>query len=388
MIRVGIVFTINDIWLGGANYFRNLLSAVFSCPDIMIEPVIFTDNKKDVKNFFKDFPNIEIVKTNLPKLVTPLGLLSYINRQFFSNDWFLENLLLKHNISVLSHSGYLGSHAKIPTIGWIADFQHLHLPGFFTEKEIELRNSEFKKECRLCSCIVLSSYAAQKDLAGFAPSCLPRSKVLQFVADLINIQDVPEVETLQRRYGFDGPFFHVPNQLWAHKNHKVIIEALQILKSSGRNVMVISTGNTKDHRRPDYFNSLMAFAEQSNVLDCFKVLGIIPYHDLMWLMRHSVAVINPSLFEGWSTTVEEGKSMGKRIILSDIPVHREQAPPGGIFFDPGNPHALSEAMWNLWAYRDIKADEKLIEEAKEDLPKRKREFARNYEEIVLGVLKK
>jgi glycosyltransferase involved in cell wall biosynthesis len=42
-------------------------------------------------------------------------------------------------------------------------------------------------------------------------------------------------------------------------------------------------------------------------------------------MRASTALINPSLFEGWSTTVEEAKSTGTPMILSDLGVHREQA---------------------------------------------------------------
>ena len=36
------------------------------------------------------------------------------------------------------------------------------------------------------------------------------------------------------------------------------------------------------------------------------------------------ALINPSRSEGWSTTVEEAKSFGVPMILSDIDVHREQ----------------------------------------------------------------
>ena len=57
----------------------------------------------------------------------------------------------------------------------------------------------------------------------------------------------------------------------------------------------------------------------------FIFLGVIPYKDVLGLMRAAVAVINPSVMEGWSTTVEEAKSLGLPLILSDIPVHREQA---------------------------------------------------------------
>ena len=55
-------------------------------------------------------------------------------------------------------------------------------------------------------------------------------------------------------------------------------------------------------------------------------------------------MLQPSLFEGWSTTVEEAKSVGKPILLSCLPVHYEQNPPRGVFFDPMNADDLAEAM--------------------------------------------
>ena len=49
-------------------------------------------------------------------------------------------------------------------------------------------------------------------------------------------------------------------------------------------------------------------------------------------MRKSIAIIQPSLFEGWSTIVEESRSIGKNIILSDLGVHKEQNFSRSIFF--------------------------------------------------------
>ena len=72
-----------------------------------------------------------------------------------------------------------------------------------------------------------------------------------------------------------------------------------------------------------------------------KYLGILPYDKVINLLYHSEIVINPSFFEGWSTTVEEAKIFNKRILLSDINVHREQNPKRGIFFNPRKPTRIS-----------------------------------------------
>jgi hypothetical protein len=65
-------------------------------------------------------------------------------------------------------------------------------------------------------------------------------------------------------------------------------------------------------------------------------------------MRASVALLNPSFFEGWSTTVEEGKSLGVRMVLSDLAVHREQIGSGADFFDPHSSEAIAACLDRVW----------------------------------------
>jgi glycosyltransferase involved in cell wall biosynthesis len=329
------------------------------------------------------------VQIRLLDRLSPQWIVKLIYRSAFSRDYLLEKELKKHNIAILSHYyGYLGKKSKIPTIGWIPDFQHRHLSEYFSKKEIFLRDRVFRNMCRFNSCILLSSYSAQKDLSDFAPSCVSKSRVLNFVKVFSEKGDAPALDELEKQYGFQGNFFLVCNQFWKHKNYQVIIEALHMLKGANHKVLVLATGNTQDYRHPGYFDELMNLAQKFEVLDSFRVLGVIPYENLVGLMKNAVSLINPSLFEGWSTIVEEAKSLGKRIILSDIPVHREQKPAGGIFFNPNDARVLADTMWNVWSHRDVELNKKLIENARKELSSRTYDFIRAYEDIILETLKK
>jgi hypothetical protein len=95
-------------------------------------------------------------------------------------------------------------------------------------------------------------------------------------------------------------------------------------------------------------------------------------------MRGAVGILNPSLFEGWSTTVEECKSMGKRVLLSDIAVHREQAPGRAIYFDPYNANELADHILGLLSSYDPADDANAAETAARELPIRQRIFAQTY----------
>lgn len=384
MIRVGFILNFHDQgWIGGINYYHSLIDAILSVPSRKIEPVVITGTESDLP-FIKDHPNIEIIHTKI--FDKPWNFVRFGIRKLLSYDLVLEQLLRKNRIDVLSHSGYVFHNAIIPTVGWIPDFQHKHLPYFFSDKEIQSRDKAFEGICRLCHYTIFSSSSAKEDAEKYYPEYSSRYEVLRFVPAPVNLNDIPDMITLKEKYSISEPYFLVPNQFWVHKNHRIVVEALKILHSQGKRVRVICTGNTHDYRSPEHYDSLVEFAVQSGVLDEFTVLGIVPYPDLIGLMLHSVSLINPSFFEGWSTTVEEAKFLDLPIILSDIPVHREQNPTKGIYFHPEDAESLANIMWQLWTPRNICNRDLSRISAKREMDMRKLEFGKQYEDIILRVM--
>jgi glycosyltransferase involved in cell wall biosynthesis len=186
------------------------------------------------------------------------------------------------------------------------------------------------------------------------------------------------------QFGIRGPYFYLPNHFWQHKNHGIVIEALRILKDRDIVASVVASGNTVDSRRPGHFDELMMAVKHAKVEDRFLPIGVITYSEVLALMAGSLAVINPSRFEGWSTTVEEAKSMGKVVLLSDIPVHREQAPQRGRYFPPDRAEDLAILMAETLVRYDQTVDRKNMLVAQEAVPARLERFAQEYEEIVLS----
>ena len=182
------------------------------------------------------------------------------------------------------------------------------------------------------------------------------------------------------------PWFHLPNQFWEHKNHVIVVEALNLLKQNGVGVLVVATGSTKDYRNPEHFKSLMKQVDEYGLQKNFLSLGMVPFKDVEALMRYSIATINPSLFEGWSTTVEESKAIGKKIILSDIVVHREQQPQRGLYFDPRSAEDLAGKI-TVVLNEHNEADEEIFQaKASMMLQENIRRFAETYQELVCKIL--
>jgi glycosyltransferase involved in cell wall biosynthesis len=344
MIRVGFLLAGDPgAWLGGLNYFRSLLGALETLEDRRIEPILLTDHRH-AEAWGRHFPGVERVATSLLDRWTPAWVARKGVQVLAGRDLLLQRRLRGLGISCLSHSGPLGRAPGIKTLGWIPDFQHVHLPECFSAEELRKRDRAFLALCRECDRVIVSSQTAGMDAAAFCPPAADRVRVLHFVPRTPNIEELPSLEVLRQAYGFAGPYFHLPNQFWSHKNHAVVIEALRILRESGRPALVLATGLTRDYRNPGHFEALMEQARRAGVDGDFRVLGVVPFLDMLGLMRCSTALINPSRFEGWSTTVEEARRLGVAALLSDIPVHREQAIPGASYFPPDDPAALARLM--------------------------------------------
>jgi glycosyltransferase involved in cell wall biosynthesis len=106
----------------------------------------------------------------------------------------------------------------------------------------------------------------------------------------------------------------------------------------------------------------------------------------MPLARAAIALINPSLFEGWSTTVEEAKSLGVPMLLSGIALHREQAGTRAQYFDPHSEFEAAECLSNAW--RDLPAaNERLHTELQtlRDYEAKRLIFADKFRQIVASL---
>jgi len=356
-IKVGFIFQQTSNWMGGINYFKNLFIAMSKVESPNIVPYILKP-KDEKSNILLDYAKI------------------------------LELVDGKADVDIVSHSQILKDK---PDIAWLPDFQHIYLPEMFDDKDLESRDSDFLNKAQHSGIIILSSNDALDDLKKFFPKYSHKGRVLNFVAilheDVYKKTDEIKQETI-KKFNLSEKYFYLPNQFWKHKNHKVVFEAISVLKEQGIDIQVVFSGNTSDYRHSNHFYELMKYAKEKNIEDNIKLVGLIDLIEVYYLMRNCISIINPSLFEGWSSTVEEAKSLGKNIILSNLKVHKEQNPPCASYFSPHNACELAEILKEKWLNCKSEPDFELEKNAQENMKKRIIEFGKNYQKIVLEALKK
>jgi glycosyltransferase involved in cell wall biosynthesis len=234
-------------------------------------------------------------------------------------------------------------------MGWIPDFQHRHLPEFFPPQQCIARDKRFATLASEASAVVLSSATSRDDLLRWYEVDVERVRVLRFRSMAAPEWYQGDPRAVARSLGLPDRFLIFPSQFWAHKNHRVLFKSLAILAARGLDVHLACTGAPGDFRNDGHFDRLKSLISELGVEDRIHILGLLPRLEQIQLMRAATAVVQPSLFEGWSALLEDARTLGKRVFVSDIAVHREQEPAAARFFPPNDPEALADLLAEDWA---------------------------------------
>lgn len=374
---VPISFKQGASWLGGVNYFRNLLLAVNKYSESRIKTVVLTDRPDLLSGVGGEFGVVEHCN-ELNWRAGPLPFASRVFRRAGGWDFAALRAIQNQGAHVISHN-HIGNQRAVPSLPWIPDFQHRALPHLFSKQEFDRRERNVAITAKL-GYLLVSSESARNDFKKFYPGLSPTIQVhvLRFAA-MGHGQPISLAAKLNEKYDLPDRFVFLPNQFWVHKNHGIVVDALARTRTD---ITVVCTGSASDYRNQSYFSDLIRRAEALGVSSRFRVLGVLPYQDVLSLMNQSLAVLNPSRFEGWSTTVEEAKLLGKTMLLSSIPVHREQAEDGARYFDADDAEALARLLDDASVELATNpSSEKLVSDA----TRRQRTFVDQYIEIISSV---
>lgn len=254
---------------------------------------------------------------------------------------------------------------NITPISWIADFQHCHYPEFFGEEEIRKRDRTFRQIARAKTPLVLSSQDALNDFHTYY--CPNRENVFvvhftSYIEDEMQKLNRAKEQEILETYGlYNEKYAVVCNQFWKHKNHIVVMEAVKVLMQENPqvNLKVVFTGELSDRRNPEYISEIMALMENEIIKNSVKVLGFVDRVSQLCIMNNAEFLIQPSLFEGWSTVVEDGKALNMQMILSDIAVHQEQMNGNCILFKKDDSEDLAKAINKLLGKNRLDTEERI-----------------------------
>ncbi len=330
--KIAIVLDVNKYdWNGGINYFNNFIKFF---DDKKYQLIIITGKKTIIdKNKFDK--NYKFIKLNFCDPLTINWFVRKILYKLFNRDFFLINFFKKEKINFLTHSVSLGNQKDVKVINWIPDLQPFILKKNFLKKEISKHYKQFYDYYKFSNKLIFSSKTeTKKFLRIFKVKNKSKIYIFNNLPSIVEKKNIKTLDDVTTKFKIKKNYFFIPNQFWKHKNHICLLKAIKILNR--KNIDFVFAGNLTDYRNIDYLNFLKKFIFKNNIKKHIKILGNIDYNDVVNLIIHSRGLINPSNYEGWSTSVEEAKLYDIPIILSDIDTHKEQLSKSKLFFRKNN----------------------------------------------------
>jgi glycosyltransferase involved in cell wall biosynthesis len=319
---------------------------------------------------------------------SPAWVCDGLTRKFRMRNLHEEIELKRNGVDLIFGATLPYSYGTIPTLSWIYDFQHIHMPEMFSSQERLERDRLFLRTAKVSTRIVVTSESVKKDFQNFAPQYADKARVVRTAPHIAESFYSIDCQSVSKRYHLPDKFIYLPNQFFKHKNHEIVFYVLKKLKEKGIKINVICSGYPHDYRNLGHAADLFRKLSEWGIREQVIYLGMIPYSDVLLLMRQCICVVNPSLFEGFGLSVCEAAAIGKQVLISDIDVHREHKLNKATFFDPCNSDDLEQKMSDIWRQAHSGPDQELEKKTRENYPKRMEENAQSFITVVKEVMAK
>jgi glycosyltransferase involved in cell wall biosynthesis len=137
-----------------------------------------------------------------------------------------------------------------------------------------------------------------------------------------------------------APYVFYPAQFWAHKNHRLIVDALACLRKSGsEEVYAVFCGSDCGN-----LPTILEMATRKGVEDLVKYVGFVPDEQMSQYYKQSLALVMPSYFGPTNMPPLEAFALNTPVIVSDLPGIRDQVGDAAMLVSPDKPEELGKAI--------------------------------------------
>lgn len=243
----------------------------------------------------------------------------------------------------------LESHPDIPferQIFVIPDLQHEYFPEFFSPDVLASRRRAFTQALSLGGAIAtMTEHSRSTILENSATLC--NDIFLMPAALPEELLHEPNDADLPRQAKAFAHYFYMPGNLWAHKNHRRLLEAFaKALPALPANTGLILTGSA------DGLEKLMKDFSDLPVVH----LGYVSHIQVAALFKNAAALVYFSLFEGFGMPVLEAFRYQTPVLCSNRTSLPEVGGDAVLSCDPTDVHAMAELMCLVFRQPQLRAD--------------------------------
>ena len=227
----------------------------------------------------------------------------------------------------------------VPRVVTLYDIQHHDLPQLFSPAERAFRRWAYDGSARKADLVVTTSNFSKARIVeqvGIAPE---RVEVVHLGVDRDGFAPKPGERDadVRREFGLPARFAFFPANLWPHKNHERLLEAMALLGDGELGLVLTGQGYGR-------LDSLLDRARRLGIDDRVKHLGHVPSDVLPALYRSAELLVFPSLYEGFGAPPLEAMACGCPVVASDRGSIPEVCGDAALLVDAESPESIAAAV--------------------------------------------
>jgi len=231
-----------------------------------------------------------------------------------------------------------------PFVWTLWDLCHLDSPEFpevRTSGKFEAREATISRNLRKAALVIVDSSELEENARRSFGITADKFVTIPFSPPIgveKNPSDRAPLPAAVKDYA--GKYIFYPAQLWTHKNHRRIAEAIALLTEDGHDIHAVFVG--KDHGAGA---SLHKSIKTLGVGDKIHFLGYVDDEVIPELYRESLGLVMASYFGPTNIPPLEALLLGVPVIASHQ--HKGQLGDAAVFFDPDNAAELAKSIRSL-----------------------------------------
>ena len=237
MAKIGILCFIDPLNTGGV--FQYIMSLIDGLKKVSKHEYILFYNDPKFKNFCSNTKYFRLVpiqenETIFTKIIRKMSLSfgfksPLLGKYGAIKDHKIDLLINPLSSSICFHIGY-------PYIVVIYDLMHRYYTKFpeYSLMRRAMRELEYKKATKYSVLTVVDSKQSEEDLIRFYNIKRNKIRIIPYCPPwyIYKYRNLDEftIKNVINKYNLPEKFIFYPAQFWLHKNHKLLIESLYILR--------------------------------------------------------------------------------------------------------------------------------------------------------------
>ncbi|MCY0909884.1 MAG: glycosyltransferase family 1 protein [Sulfobacillus thermotolerans] len=275
-------------------------------------------------------------------MVVPPGNLHHSRERMMFEQWQLHKWLRQTSYDVVHFPDY-----QVPvlrrvrhSVATVHDLVAYKYPQMFPWAKSQVKRRMLAWSVRAADHIIVPSQATADDLHEILK--VPRERVTVVPHGVIR-RGIPSAMSLNSR-----PYFVAVGTIEPRKNFQRVIEAFAQLvdkqKLRGQVDLLIAG------KKGWLYEPVLEAPSRLGIAEQVRFLDYVSEDDLASLYRHAIALVYPSLYEGFGLPVLEAMGWGAPVICSNRGALAEVAGNAAMIVDPLSVEDIAAHMEQLWTH--------------------------------------